>query len=114
FSSRDRYERAQKLARTAARPLARDRDGDGTRTISTAPPPLAGWTTSRDLPTPAKESFREWWRRPRGAGTEGSAPAGASHPEARTAGTMSAFSPHIGANADTVSTSGTHDVHKVD
>ena len=55
FSSRSRYERAQKLARTAARPF-------GSK-VSNAPPPLAGWTTSRDLPTPAKESFREWWRR---------------------------------------------------
>ena len=66
FSSRSRYERAQKLARAAARPLARDRDGSGARTIARAPGPLAGWTTSRDLPTPAKETFREWWRRTRG------------------------------------------------
>ena len=63
FSSRVRYERAQRLARTAARPF-------GTK-ISHAPPPLAGWTTSRDLPLPAKESFREWWRRTRGAGSGG-------------------------------------------
>ena len=55
FSSRRRYERAQKLARTAARPFG--------RTISRAPGPLAGWTASRDLPTPARESFRDWWRR---------------------------------------------------
>jgi iron-sulfur cluster protein len=58
FSSRSRYERAQKLARLAARPF-------GER-ISRAPGPLAGWTTSRDLPAPAKESFRDWWRRTRG------------------------------------------------
>jgi L-lactate dehydrogenase complex protein LldF len=106
FSSRSRYERAQKLARTAARPF-------GSK-ISNAPPPLAGWTTSRDLPTPAKESFREWWRRTRGSGTGEGAPAGASHPEARTAGTMSAFSPHIGANADTVSYLGPHNGQKYD
>jgi L-lactate dehydrogenase complex protein LldG len=59
FARRDRYERAQKLARTASRPFG--------ETISRAPGPLAGWTSSRDLPTPAKETFREWWRRTRGA-----------------------------------------------
>ena len=63
FSSRSRYERAQKLARAVSRPLAR---GQG-RTIPWAPGPLSGWTMSRDLPTPAPESFREWWRRTRGA-----------------------------------------------
>jgi len=90
FSSRSRYERAQKLARTAARPF-------GSK-ISHAPPPLAGWTTSRDLPTPAKESFREWWRRTRGAGIEGSARVAARPP----GGTMSSLTAHIAANDDTV------------
>ena len=56
FSSRERYERAQRLARVASRPLVR-----GGR-IPRAPGPLAGWTTSRDLPVPAAETFREWWR----------------------------------------------------
>ena len=60
FSSRQRYERAQKLARTASRPLARGRE-----TISRAPGPLAAWTKSRELPRPAQETFREWWRRTR-------------------------------------------------
>jgi L-lactate dehydrogenase complex protein LldF len=60
FKSRRRYERAQKLARAAARPLVRR------GRITRAPGPLAGWTSSRDLPAPAKESFREWWRRTRG------------------------------------------------
>jgi L-lactate dehydrogenase complex protein LldF len=26
------------------------------------PPPLNGWTASRDLPTPPAETFRDWWR----------------------------------------------------
>jgi L-lactate dehydrogenase complex protein LldF len=83
FSSRPRYERAQKLARAAARPFG--------SSISHAPPPLTGWTTSRDLPVPAKETFREWWRRTRG-------PAAAR----RTPPT------------ETVSYLSTHDVHKYD
>ena len=64
FSSRERYERAQKLARAAARPLVRR------GLIPRAPGPLSGWTSSRDLPAPAKESFRDWWRRTRGDGAE--------------------------------------------
>jgi L-lactate dehydrogenase complex protein LldF len=30
-----------------------------------APPPLSGWTRTRDLPDPPKESFREWWTKHR-------------------------------------------------
>ncbi|MEV6844989.1 LutB/LldF family L-lactate oxidation iron-sulfur protein [Actinoplanes sp. NPDC051411] len=44
------YERAQhaaKLAKYAGKRL---------------PPPLNGWTASRDLPTPPDETFRDWWR----------------------------------------------------
>jgi len=26
-----------------------------------APPPLSGWTRTRDLPDPPKQSFRDWW-----------------------------------------------------
>jgi L-lactate dehydrogenase complex protein LldF len=33
------------------------------------PPPLNGWTASRDVPAPPAETFREWWSRTRGAGS---------------------------------------------
>ena len=29
--------------------------------LSALPPPLSGWTSSRDLPLPPDESFRTWW-----------------------------------------------------
>ncbi|WP_030441010.1 lactate utilization protein B [Actinoplanes subtropicus] len=43
-------QRAAKLARIAGR------RGRG------LPPPLNGWSASRDLPAPPKETFRDWWR----------------------------------------------------
>jgi L-lactate dehydrogenase complex protein LldF len=49
------YERAQRLARAVQRPARR------------APGPLATWTATRELPPVAKETFREWWGRERGA-----------------------------------------------
>jgi L-lactate dehydrogenase complex protein LldF len=48
FASRERYERAQKLARLGRGPIAKAA--------------LPGWTAMRDLPEPPKETFREWWR----------------------------------------------------
>jgi L-lactate dehydrogenase complex protein LldF len=69
FSSRERYEQAQRLARVASRPLVR-----GGR-IPRAPGPLAGWTSSRDLPVPPAETFRAWWRRTRSPGLGARSPA---------------------------------------
>jgi L-lactate dehydrogenase complex protein LldF len=60
FSSRRAYERAQKAARLGSRPLAR---GDR---IERLPWPLSGWTSTRDLARPPKETFRAWWIRERG------------------------------------------------
>jgi L-lactate utilization protein LutC len=61
FSSARAFERAQAAARLGSRPLAR-----GGR-IGRLPWPLSGWTDTRDLPEPPRETFREWWRRERGA-----------------------------------------------
>jgi len=36
--------------------------------IRRLPPPLSGWTETRDVPAPPPESFRAWWARTRGAG----------------------------------------------
>jgi L-lactate dehydrogenase complex protein LldF len=33
------------------------------------PPPLNGWTASRDVPAPPAETFRQWWSRTRGDGS---------------------------------------------
>ena len=34
--------------------------------IRRLPPPLSGWTETRDAPAPPPESFRAWWARTRG------------------------------------------------
>jgi L-lactate dehydrogenase complex protein LldF len=39
-------QRAAKLSRLAGRAL---------------PPPLNGWTTSRDIPAAPRQTFRQWW-----------------------------------------------------
>jgi iron-sulfur cluster protein len=79
FSSRRAYERAQKAARIGSRPLARR------GRIERLPWPLSGWTATRDLAAPPKETFRDWWRRERG-GETGPAPGSAppSPPADRT------------------------------
>jgi L-lactate dehydrogenase complex protein LldF len=48
FSTRQRYERAQRLARLGRGPLAELA--------------LPGWSAMRDLPDPPEQTFRDWWR----------------------------------------------------
>ena len=55
FANPRLYERAQRLARLGDRPARH------------VPGPLATWTRTRELRPPAKETFREWWSRERGA-----------------------------------------------
>jgi L-lactate dehydrogenase complex protein LldF len=55
-----RFARAERSSR-AGRFLAH-----GTGRIRSLPPPLSAWTSSRDLPAPPSETFREWWTRTRG------------------------------------------------
>ncbi|MEU6371092.1 lactate utilization protein B [Streptomyces sp. NPDC046931] len=57
LSSPRRLAGAQRMAAAAAR-LVRHNGR-----IRRLPGPLAGWTDARDLPAPAPESFRTWWRR---------------------------------------------------
>lgn len=56
FANRERYERAQRLARLGQFPFAHQ------GIITHLPGLLANWTTARDLPSVPKQSFREWWR----------------------------------------------------
>jgi L-lactate dehydrogenase complex protein LldF len=54
---------AQRTSR-AGRLLGRRRDG-ADRRITALPPPMSAWTSSRDLPLPPEETFRQWWARER-------------------------------------------------
>jgi L-lactate dehydrogenase complex protein LldF len=56
LADRRLYEAAQRTARVAQRPLARD------GRIQRLPGPLAGWTSTRDVPPVPAQSFRDWWR----------------------------------------------------
>jgi L-lactate dehydrogenase complex protein LldF len=61
---RRRYVAALRAARAGAAPLrglARRRGG----LMRRLPWPLSPWTSSRDAPVPARETFREWWNRER-------------------------------------------------
>jgi L-lactate dehydrogenase complex protein LldG len=60
FSSRRAFERAQQAARAGGRRVSRR------GRIERLPWPLSGWTSTRDLPEPPGETFRDWWRRERG------------------------------------------------
>lgn len=57
LSDAKRLGRAERIAGRLGRLVA------GRRTAPRLPGPAAGWTDARDLPTPARESFRAWWRR---------------------------------------------------
>jgi L-lactate dehydrogenase complex protein LldF len=52
-----RYQLAQRLGRRPGRWLARH-----PRLAGVLPGPLAGWAATRELPEPADETFRDWWR----------------------------------------------------
>ncbi len=56
FADRTRYEMAQKLARLGQGPFVQNGN------IGNLPGPMAGWSTTRDLPPVPEQSFRDWWR----------------------------------------------------
>jgi L-lactate dehydrogenase complex protein LldF len=55
FSTREGYERAQRLGRSLQRVAVRD------GRVTWFPGPLAGWGRSRALPGIPAQTFREWW-----------------------------------------------------
>ncbi|MFP5335175.1 MAG: LutB/LldF family L-lactate oxidation iron-sulfur protein [Actinomycetes bacterium] len=59
MSDAGRFATAQRLARAGRLVGRRGR-------IAALPWPLSAWTTSRDAPLPAAETFRQWWSRERG------------------------------------------------
>jgi len=56
FAVPSRYERAQRLARTAQTPFVKR------GFLERLPGPLAPWSVTRDLKAVPRESFRDWWR----------------------------------------------------
>ncbi|HEX4520522.1 MAG TPA: LutB/LldF family L-lactate oxidation iron-sulfur protein [Gaiellaceae bacterium] len=56
FRGRRRFEMAQRIARLGQRPFVRG------GAIARLPPPLSGWTKTRDLRPIAPQSFRDWWK----------------------------------------------------
>lgn len=81
FQSESRFRAAQRLARSADRPLAR-KDRDGQSWIHWLPGMLGGWTQSRDLQALPPQTFREWWeKRSHSAAASDTAPKGGSHAE---------------------------------
>jgi L-lactate dehydrogenase complex protein LldF len=61
FSDPQLYETAQRMARVGQWPFARG------GSIGRLPGRLAGWTAVRDLKPIPQQTFREWWKRNRGA-----------------------------------------------
>ena len=59
FLSPRRFALAQRVTRMLARPAPQR------AVIRKLPRPLAGWTRTRDLRPPARESFRDWWEKRR-------------------------------------------------
>ena len=57
MATRRRYEAGLRALRTGSIPWRTK------GSVSRLPWPLSGWTASRDMPVPPKESFRDWWRR---------------------------------------------------
>jgi L-lactate dehydrogenase complex protein LldF len=57
MSGRGRFDLGARLARLALAPFSRR--GWARR----APPPVSGWTSSRDFPSPARESFGKRWKK---------------------------------------------------
>ena len=53
---------AAERATVLVRALSRLPGVGGSRRIRRLPPPLNGWTRTRDLPVPPAQSFRRWWR----------------------------------------------------
>ncbi|WP_024756927.1 LutB/LldF family L-lactate oxidation iron-sulfur protein [Streptomyces exfoliatus] len=67
------YTLAQKAARLGR--IAAGRDG----TISRLPPPLNGWSESRDTPAPPRHTFREWYASEEGRRALADAAPGQAH-----------------------------------
>ena len=59
FLSPRRFALAQRVTRMLARPAPQR------AVIRKLPRPLSGWTRTRDLRPPARESFRDWWEKRR-------------------------------------------------
>lgn len=57
FSSRSRYERAQKMGRLGQKLVTRRG-----KNIERLPGILSGWTEARDMVPVAPQTFREWWK----------------------------------------------------
>jgi len=58
--------RGPRRFRLAERTLAAGRLLSRSGRIRRLPPPLSNWTRSRDLPSPPKQTFRQWWKTQRG------------------------------------------------